>query len=464
MSRWAASVLSILVLAALLATPANAEQLSFSDEPLEGSSFQGADGNQDPTATWRDWESLQAGRGVRHLPDANDPDSAFVGGTKVLKPGEWRLTEERDGVDPAKANILDGWTAVRQPRGHTFLYLGFTREEEGGTTSITFELNHDGELWRNPAGAMVPCRQDGDLLVSFQQLGNRFVVLVSSWETTTPATDGRQCALAGRLRLLRDADFPASAVQGWLNTGPIINRLRGGFYDVGDELQAGVFGEAAVDLTELLQAAMGDRCASFASIWMHSRASEEEQSQMQDYVAPQPLAVRTCSASGTKFFDLNANGARETGEPGLPRFMMWADYSPFNGVHDVNEPFAVTDSNGRYVINDIKPGGDGTYMLRETLLTSRRRLRAVANEWVCSYPFSTGPNGRFACAWPPINVNTTHYARGRAFGNWYPAQVTVEKDLFPPDDPGEFELRVGRLPRSQLPAGGVERDHLRSAG
>ena len=109
---------------------------------------------------------------------------------------------------------------------------------------------------------------------------------------------------------------------------------------------------------------------------MHSRSSTSESSNMQDYVAPKPLTVRSCSASGTKFHDLNANGRRDAGEPGLPRWEIWADYDD-DGVRDANEPFAVTDSEGQYVINDIRPA-DGTYTLRETLSTKKARQRARA--------------------------------------------------------------------------------------
>ena len=105
---------------------------------------------------------------------------------------------------------------------------------------------------------------------------------------------------------------------------------------------------------------------------------------MQDYVGPRPLAVRTCSASGTKFHDANANGRRDAGEPGLPRWMIWADYDD-DGVRDANEPYALTDNEGQYVINDIRPP-DGTYVLRETLSSKKARSRAKAASWICSYP------------------------------------------------------------------------------
>ena len=54
-------------------------------------------------------------------------------------------------------------------------------------------------------------------------------------------------------------------------------------------------------------------------------------------------------------------------------------------MRDANEPFAVTDSEGQYVIDDIHPA-DRTYTLRETLLTTKARQRARAAPVVCTYP------------------------------------------------------------------------------
>ena len=63
----------------------------------------------------------------------------------------------------------------------------------------------------------------------------------------------------------------------------------------------------------------------------------EDRSQLQDYIAPVPLIARSCSASGTKFHDLDADGVRDAGEPGLPGFRIWADYD-HDGVRDAGEP------------------------------------------------------------------------------------------------------------------------------
>ena len=140
----------------------------------------------------------------------------------------------------------------------------------------------------------------------------------------------------------------------------------------GDAIPSQAFGEASLNVGQILGDGPNDPCVSFGSFWMHTRSStarlfRRASSNLQDYVEPRALTVRTCAASGTKFHDVNANGLRDSGEPGLPRYMIWADYDD-NGLRAANEPYAVTDAEGQYVINDIRPP-DGTYMLRETFLT-----------------------------------------------------------------------------------------------
>jgi uncharacterized repeat protein (TIGR01451 family) len=105
----------------------------------------------------------------------------------------------------------------------------------------------------------------------------------------------------------------------------------------------------------------------------------------------------------------------------------------------------VTDRHGRYVLANIQPP-NRSYRLRETLLAD---ARIGDTSWVCSYPhdgtpggFGDGPGGLFGCGWGPITAATTPNARGRDFGNWLPAQLTIEKQLWPADDPGRFDLKV----------------------
>jgi hypothetical protein len=428
------------VCGAVVSPPATAASLPPVTTPLPGSNFQGADGNQDNAAPNIDWQALQSARRVIHNPDPNAEDSAFTGGSKEDEPGQWDFTTEAGGVNPGKANILDAWSAIDPGGPQAFLYLGFTRQSPQltrvATTFVTFELNHDSRLWTNGEGASIPCRRTGDLLISYEAHAAVDVV-IQRWETTTTdATTG--CATAGRLDGLTGLS-PNVDVQGAVNADPITARLPGA-YD--DEIPPHRFGEAALNLNAILEGAGVDPCISFGSIWMHSRSSTATDSNMQDYVAPQALTVRTCAASGTKFHDLNANGLRDRGEPGLPRWTIWADYDN-DGVRDRGEPFGITDSEGHYVINDIRPPR-GTYRLREALPTSGARRRAARAFVRCSYPTTSAPGGMFPCAWGPISTAETTYARGRNFGNYESAELVVEKELEPSSDPGRFDLLVNR--------------------
>ena len=170
-------------------------------------------------------------------------------------------------------------------------------------------------------------------------------------------------------------------MQGAVNSAAIPNSLPGSF---GGTIPGGRFGEAAINLGRVLDEAFGDSCLAFTSIWMHSRSSTSERSNMQDYVGPAPLETRTCAAAGTKFLDLDADGVRDPGEPGVPRFQIFADYDG-DGVHDPIEPFTLTDEQGDYVLDDIRPPG-GSYTLREALLPS-----ATPQDWQCSFPTCRHP-------------------------------------------------------------------------
>jgi hypothetical protein len=419
-------------------------------DPLPGSAFQGGDGNQGDALPLTDWQALQAAARVNHSPDPNDEDTAFVDGSKENEPALWDSTTDANGVDPPKNNILDAWSTFDPQGAQAFLYLAFAREDATGTTFATFELNHDSRLWNN-GRADIPCRRTGDVLVSYEAQGNDVDVILQRWVTTqTNAATG--CAQAGRLD-----DFtsftPNVDAQGRINEQAILSYLPG-FYDGTVPLRH--FGETALNLGRLLSEGFDDPCFSFRSFWMHSRSSTSDSSNLQDYVAPGPLAVRTCAASGTKFHDLDANGRRDAGEPGLPRWMIWADYDD-DGVREVNEPFAVTDSEGQYVINDIRPA-DGTYTLRETLLARSARRRAAAAHVTCSYPndgtpggTGSAPGGMFHCGWPVSTANETN-ARDRDFGNYQAAELAVRKELEPTTDSGRFDLLVNGV--TVVPAAG----------
>jgi hypothetical protein len=423
-----------IVVACAAPAPASAA-LTPSPLPLPGSNFQGGDGDQASQGGFFDWDALQAGGRVTHNEDPNARDTTFAGGTKEGDPAHWIIDTTLGGVTPGKANILDAWSAVDQPTGRTFLYLAFARDAATGETFLTFELNQSGRTWTNDNKEKIPCRTDGDILVSYEISGNAADVHLRRWQSG--GTDaGSGCDRKGTIEPLTTVEAGVEA-QGAINSAVIGNQLPGRF---GATIPAAQFGEASLDLEALLGAAFKDGCYAFNSIWMHSRSSLSYTSQMQDYVAPTSINLRTCSAEGTKFFDVAADGVRDEHDPGIPGFQIWADYDD-NGELDPGEPSTVSDSSGRYVLNDIRAG----YRLRERLVPTRRR---ATNDWQCSFPNDNTPEGfgglvpGLGCGWGPFDPDQEVHNDGRDFGNWYPAQLTMIKELAPAADPGRFDLFV----------------------
>ena len=288
----------------------------------------------------------------------------------------------------------------------------------------------------------IPCRRTGDLLVAFAAHGNGMNVVLQRWVTkTTDAATG--CARTGsstRSRPCRPAARRATSTAG---RSPIA--CRASTRRPGTIPDAAQFGEAALNLSALMEAAFHEPCFAFGSIWMHSRSSTSESAQMQDYLAPHALAARTCAAEGTKFLDANANGQRDSGEPGIPRFVIWADYDG-DGVRDAGEPYTVSDNDGRYVLEDIRPPG-GSYTLRETLLTTRR-AGGTSLDLLLPARGHAGRvrrrHGRPVRLWlGPDRGRRPRPSRGDATSaTGCPAQLTVEKELWPADDGGRFDLIV----------------------
>ena len=160
-----------------------------------------------------------------------------------------------------------------------------------------------------------------------------------------------------------------------------------------------------------------------------------------------------CKAEGTKFNDLDADGKRDAGEPGLAGFRIWADYDN-DGVLDAGEPYDDTDASGAYAITGINPPSTSaatrtfstakTYRLREKLASG-----SGTGDWACSYPnastsggFAGGNGSGFRCGWGPVDTNSTPNATGKDFGNYRKAKITVIKDLVPSTDSGRFDLKV----------------------
>ena len=65
---------------------------------------------------------------------------------------------------------------------------------------------------------------------------------------------------------------------------------------------------------------------------------------------PQEIELPHVTVTGRKYHDLNTNGVRDLGEPGLPGWDIFADLNE-NGVLDAGEPFAETNELGQYTLD-----------------------------------------------------------------------------------------------------------------
>jgi hypothetical protein len=442
----AAALFAALGVFSLFVARADAVVLTGSPNPLPGSKFEGGDANQEATLGNLDWGNAPF---IDHAPDPNTDDNIFAGGSegKENNPGNWSFGIQDGGSTPPKNNILDAYSELEPNTNDVFLHLAFTRGNDTGTTYMAFELNQRAQLWNN-GKANIPCRTTGDIIVSYQVSGNTPDVILQKW-TSTSSDAGTGCAKTGSL-----TDYTAVVdninAQGGVNAAPIDNVLSSS-YPWGPQIPAKLFGEGSLNLTSLLSGALGTPCFSFGSIWMHTRASTSDSSNLDDYIAPRPLLVRNCSASGTKFHDLNGNGAEDVGEPGLAGFRMWADYDN-DGVRDAGEPFADTDASGDYTITKIQDPS-GTYSIREQLTAG-----SGTGGWTCSYPATTGSGGDFPCAYAGINGGTTPNVSGKDFGNYKPAVVKVAKQTVPDGAPDSFAFTstITGKPSFDLSDDGVE--------
>ncbi|MDQ3933482.1 MAG: chitobiase/beta-hexosaminidase C-terminal domain-containing protein [Actinomycetota bacterium] len=377
-----------------------------------GSTLVGAEGDQDPNAgnsltgpSDGDWLGYWNSGRVSSMVDPNALDDHFIGGTKEQNPLFWAFQFQAGGVTPAKSNIQAAWTSLESTRSTSFLYMAFKREGTTGNTFLTFELNQGTGSYVNATGTTIPCRTNGDILVSFET-GNPPKVTVYKWVSTAPGPPS--CPEGAIGTFITSGPLLPSQFQGRMNTAPITNYLDTG--RLGTSFATNSFGEAAIDLPAVLNTLNGTPCASFSRVHVHSRSSEQISSQLQDNVGPYPLNVQSCAVTGTKFEDTNADGERDSGEPGIAGFRLYVDVDG-DGTLDAGEPSDVSDAAGAYQITGVPAG---TYDVREALTPEQ-----VAEGWVCSKP---GVGCRKA-----IEMTEGGNTSGVEFGNWAPATASGTK-------------------------------------
>lgn len=98
--------------------------------------------------------------------------------------------------------------------------------------------------------------------------------------------------------------------------------------------------------------------------------------------------------SGMKWNDMNGNGLRDSGEPGLANWTIWIDLNG-NGMNDPGES-TLTNMNGQFFLFGLQPG---TYTVYEELQSG----------WIQTYPGGTGTH--------TVSVTSGQSLTGLLFGN-----------------------------------------------
>jgi uncharacterized repeat protein (TIGR01451 family) len=332
-----------LVLMLLLATSASAA-------PLAGSAYDSGDGNQD-TQLSGDWQSAQAQGRVKISRDRND--DCFIGGVKELSPDGWAFNNSAGGCTPGKSNIRVAYVNPETLASTSYSHFAFFRNDTTGNTFLTFELNQTPTTWVNGTGTTIPCRSNGDILLSFEVGGSSLQSVLYRW--TGDNSGPPSCPHGANGSFTGSGVIPGSRSQGTMNSAQAITN----YIDpasFGASFPANSFGEAAIDIPAVLQAMGQSPCVAFLQMQVHSRSSSSITSAMIDYTEPVPVNIQSCAAIGEKYADVNANGARDAGENGLAGFEFYDDVDD-DGVRDGSEPTGTSDASGFYRILDLAAGG-----------------------------------------------------------------------------------------------------------
>ena len=448
-----AVALLVLGFAAVHSATASAAECSAADDfsnaaapPIFPSCFEGADGNMvvdGPSAKAQDWSSIVGQPNTIVTQDGTGgTDDTFQGGSKEETPSSWAFTQSPSSP---KDDIFFAAQAPDTLSTDVFLYLASILKAANGSFDESFELNQlSPGTGANPTYRSVtigasqvalPARKTGDLLLTFDSNGGVVTVGACTWKSdkADPAPGNPFPAGyfdSGQWLLLNGTPLDSTNTKQCTQLNPQTTPAAEGAINgstitaannpiSGADVTAGNFGELSVDITKALaQAGNANPCFDFGSVWVRTRSSNQVNSNPEDVVFPKPLLAANCGVSGTKFADVNGNGVRDAGEPGLANWRIYVDLNN-NGVRDAGEPFADTDASGHYTIGNVP---SGTYPVREEGTVSGGVVTPLAQ---------TG----YTCTAPsPCNYSVTFsngVAGGKDFGNYLPASVTIVKQTNP---------------------------------
>ena len=330
---------------------------------LAGSKFEGSDGNLVVnTAGNADWANV-AGLHTGIDQPSGSNDNAFGQGTKEDDPN---VTVVDGSIPPNKNDLTRFYEASEQAaNGHIYLHLGWERLVNIGNANLDFEINKNATagFTGSTTGPVTLNRTAGDLLVTYDFGGSGTPTLgLLRWLTAANGNTVSQCFSANALPCWgqRVNLTAAGSAEGAVNTGTIAEPIKGG------TLTAGLFGEAAVDLTAAGVFTPGV-CQAFGSTFLKSRSSSSFTAEIKDFIAPVPVNISNCGTiivhktteNGDSTFGYTTTGS------GLSSFNLsnggTKTFTPLNaGSYSVTENLTAAQTTAGWTLKSLSCTAQGT--------------------------------------------------------------------------------------------------------
>ena len=385
---------------------------------LAGSTFEGNDGNTIvDTGGNTDWNNV-AGRALGVDIASKSADDAFGQGTKE----DGANVSIVDGsIPPNKNNLSRFYEADEQlANGDIMLYLAWERLVNIGNANLDFEINQkETPGWtKTTQGPVTIVRTAGDLLVTYDFSGQGTPTLgLNTWLTAAAGNTASQCYSANALPCWgKHVSLTGSNSEGAVNASGIVdtigdNNVLGGPNQPG-ALGAGLFGEAAINLTDAGVFTPGV-CTAFGKAFVKSRSSSSFTAELKDFIAPVDISISNCSSIKIVKATENAPVGDDTSFTYTTTGTGLADFSLKSGQNKLFENLNA-----------------GTYTVTEGALPAGWNLKSLS----CSGGVDTSTSGAVATIKLALGENvvctyTNHYTNSPKITTSASGTVLVGSDI-----------------------------------